>query len=227
MTKHIHFLISIAFVFVLYVPNAKAQLFQNYGINVGYSLVNQKWIQKSSGDVLFDAEYLQGISFMVAAEKHVLPFADLKLETGYLKKGFNQSCTLMDENGTWLGEEETPLKLHYITLGTAIKMRPVNRTNFPYVFMGLRADYLIASKDAVIIDPLTQMEISMYKEQLEKFRDFSFGALFGFGYQVTPLIYVEVEANPSLGSILNDELQTIKSKYWAIRLGVNFNKQQL
>lgn len=220
-------LITVLLLFLLLGLNTgktSAQFINNYGINVGFSLVNQQWTQKSRGQILFNTNYLKGVSFMVQAEKEINPIADFRLETGYLKKGFSDEFTLISESGDWLGNVEIPLILHNLTLGTILKINGSGHLDFAYALAGFRTDFLIASKDAKIIDPATSVEFWIYEDLINELRTISWGALIGLGFNISPMVYVEIETNPSIGSISKSDVQTVKNNYWAVRLGLNINR---
>ncbi len=204
-----------------------AQFIDNYGFNVGFSLSNQTWIQKSSGETLFDAAFLPGFTVRALGEKEVFPKLSVRMETGYFKKGFTQSITLVSENGEWLGDKEIPLTMHHVSLGSALKISPLQRKVFPYIILGLRADYLLACEDATITEPISNTEYPVYKDQIEEFKKISWGALLGLGFSINNKVYFEFEANPTLGSVSKSDLQTIRNNYWAINVGLNINKQEV
>jgi len=229
MTKK--FILIIFFTFLMQFSHC--QIIDRYGFSLGASYSTQFWnINLPTIGMIdwdFDLDYKFGFMAFLSVEKSLGMFA-LRSEFGYIQKGFcdTQELTFIDGGSiSSVSPKNKNVILHDLALNIGLKVTPFKFENPPYIFVGVRSDYLISYKDIVFVEPVSELEFGKYKSTIDDFTKLNFGGLLGVGIDIKEMFYLEVEYNPnftkSIKSINNKGL-SIKDNCFGVKLGININK---
>ena len=194
--------------FILSIQFSYGQIIDKYGLNVGTSYSTQLWNHKM---MTTDFNYKFGLMTFLSAEKYFGKFG-LRTEIGYIQKGFKDKMELFNVDGTPLTVEKNNETLHNLAMNIGLKVHPIRLDNSPYVFVGVRGDYLIShSKNG------------WYKLIIDEFSKFNLGGLFGIGIDFKELFYFEIEYNPGFTKNFDNGVVSIKDNCFGVKFGVNIN----
>ena len=197
------------------------QIIDRYGFNVGASYSTQLWNFKLS-PIDWDIEYKFGLMTFLSGEKFFGKFG-LRAEIGYLQKGFRDTRELIFSDGTSISPENKSVILHDLALNIGLKFTPFKFEYPPYIFIGVRGDYLISYKDIVFEEPISGWKFNRHKSFIDDFTKLNLGGLFGIGFDIKELFYFEIEYNPNLTKNLDEKGLSIKDKSFGVKFGVNIN----
>lgn len=217
-------LLLIICAFILSVNLSYSQIIDRYGINIGTSYSTQIWKPKWHN---YDIKYKYGLQAFLQAEKDFTKVLALRLEFGYLQKGFidNSPPVIILNNG--YGPRIEPINnkviLHDLALNIGLKIKPFKTICAPYLFIGLRSDYMIAYKDLEYAPPYSTI-MTPYEYTLKTFNKFNCGGLISYGIDIDNLFYFEIEFNPNFTKNLNDTYLSVRDNCWGLKIGLNMNK---
>ena len=186
-----------------------SQIIDRYGVNAGVSYSTFDWVHKFqlNYDIIEikpDLDYKIGYMAFLNAEKNIKKFG-LRAEMGYIQKGFRISREFNFPDGTTVIHDKEPLTLHNLALNTGIKYTPFKFVLSPYIFIGIRGDYLISYEDVELREPATGVGGGLYGQYIQDFRKLNFGGLLGVGIDIKKLLYLEVEYNPNFTKNINEQ----------------------
>ena len=213
--------IVIIILFFLLMQYSYGQIIDRYGFNVGASYSTQIWNFKLF-PIDWDIEYKFGLMTFLSGEKFFGKFG-LRVEIGYLQKGFRDASELIFSNGTSSPENKSVI-LHDLALNIGLKFTPFKCEYSTYILIGVRDDYLISYKDIVFEEPISGLEFGKYKSTIDDFTKLNFGGLLGVGIDIKEMFYFEVEYNPNFTKSIDEDGLSIKDNCFGVKLGININK---
>ncbi|MGD9605792.1 MAG: porin family protein [Bacilli bacterium] len=211
-------LISIVFL------TANGQFIDNYGLKLGAGLSNQYWDYKNDMFSSLSGWKDNKIGFFgqVYAEKNIGKYISFRPALGYLQKGFVDDITLTTAEGEELAIKDNKVVFHDLSLDLSLKIIPFEKNLKPYIFLGLRGDYLMDYR-SVIVD-FQGEEYELDTELYDNFNKFNLGAVFGFGISYKDLLFLDLEYNPSITKNYESSGLAINDKYFSLTVGLNINK---
>ena len=196
-------------IFMLSMQFSHSQIIDKYGFNIGLSYSTQLWDHKMMNT---DFDYKFGLMSFLSAEKYFGRFG-LRTEIGYIQKGFKDKIELFAVDGKLHRIEKNNEVLHNLATNVGLKVHPIKFDNSPYIFVGVRGDYLISHK-----------KNGWYEPVIDEFTKFNLGGLLGVGIDFKELFYFEIEYNPCFTNNLDNGMIKIKDNCFGIKFGVNINK---
>jgi len=211
-------LISIIFIQV------NGQFIDNYGLKLGAGLSNQYWDYKNDMFSNLSGWNDNKVGFIgqVYAEKNIGKFLSFRPVIGYLQKGFVDDITLTTAEGEELAVKDNKVILHDLSMDLSLKIIPIDKNFKPYIFLGLRGDYLLGYR-SVIIDfqgENHELDTDLYDD----FNKFTLGAIIGFGVLYKDLIFLDLDYNPAMTKNFESDGLAINNNYFSLTLGVNINR---
>lgn len=199
------------------------QIIDNFGVNIGATLSNQKW-EYESWDTDQGEKYAIGFMAFVSVEKEISSTLSLKCDFGYLQKGFKEYLDLTNADGTTLKTLNERIILNNLAINPFLKVKPFESKISPYFFVGIRTEYLLSYKDASIKEEASGNSYNMYESILKEFNKFNLGGLFGIGCDINELFYIEIEFNPNFTNNFDNGFLKIKDNCFGAKIGLNINK---
>lgn len=211
-------LISIIFIQV------NGQFIDNYGLKLGAGLSNQYWDYKNDMFSNLSGWNDNKVGFIgqVYAEKNIGKFLSFRPVIGYLQKGFVDDITLTTAEGEELAVKDNKVILHDLSMDLSLKIIPIDKNFKPFIFLGLRGDYLLGYR-SVIIDfqgENHELDTDLYDD----FNKFTLGAIIGFGVLYKDLIFLDLDYNPAMTKNFESDGLAINNNYFSLTLGVNINR---
>jgi hypothetical protein len=199
----------------------KGQVLDGYGFRIGGGLSNQYWNYLDFPDLSDWKDNKYGLSAMMNVEKNVYQILSIRMEIGYIQKGFKNDISFI------MRQEEIELKgknviFHDLTVNAGLKVTPFNKIVKPYLIIGLRADYLLDFED--ITFEFEGQEYGLYEDVMDIMNDINkltIGALMGIGIDYNERVYLDFEINPALTNTYNDEGLDLSDRYIGLTLGLN------
>lgn len=202
---------------------AKGQFIDNYGLKLGAGIANQYWDYENDMFSNLSGWKEKKIGFIgqVYGEKNIVKYLSFRPAIGYLQKGFVDDFTYTTE------EEELVVKdnnviFHDLSIELSFKIISIDKNFKPYLFLGLRGDYLLDYR-SVIID-FQGEEHELYTDLYDDFNKFNLGAIFGFGISYKDLLFIDLEYNPAIMKNFESNLLAINDKYYSLTVGLNINR---
>jgi hypothetical protein len=218
------FLKAFALVSILIIFNLKAngQLVEKYGIRIGGGLSKQ--IIKNEIPFYYKekTDYKFGFCGFLNIQNKLSNHFSLNTELGYVQKGFQQEIIFTDGTGNELGLGNPSLTLHNLTGGLSIKFHPIKTSNDLYLKIGTRIDYLVGFDDYILT--VYNYSIGFYEPTINFSNKWTLGGVFGLGYEMKEIVYIDVEFNPTFTDKFPGKFKSIKDSYLGLTLGLNINK---
>ena len=213
--------IKIIIFLILFAQLSFSQIIDRYGVNAGASYSTQFWNSNLIPEP--NTEYKVGFMAFISAEKNHGKFG-LRAEIGYLQKGFIKSDELLFSNGSVIIKNKSVI-LHDLALNTGLKITPFKFAVFPYLFVGIRGDYMISHRNNMVFEePGSGIKYKLWESLIDDFNKFNLGGLLGLGVDIKEIIYFEIEYNPNFTKNINAKYLKIKDNCYGVKLGVNINK---
>lgn len=211
-------LISIVFVKV------NGQFIDNYGLKLGAGLSNQYWDYKNEMFSSLSGWNDNKIGFIgqVYVEKNVGKFISIRPAVGYLQKGFVDEITLTNADGEELAIKDNKVLFHDLSMDLSLKIIPMNKNLKPYIFLGLRGDYMLDYRSVIIDFQGEDQELNT--DLYDDFNKFTMGAIIGIGFSYKDLIFIDFDFNPALTKNFESNGLAINDKYFSLTFGMNTNR---
>ena len=203
---------------------AIGQFIDNYGIKIGVGLSNQYWKYKNDRFSYLSGwnDNRTGLIGQVYAEKNFGRYLSFRPTTGYIQKGFIDDITLKTEDGEELGVKNNNVLFHDLSLDLVLKVIPVDKTIKPYIFGGVRGDYLLDYRSVIINFQGEDHELDT--DLYDDFNKFTLGTIIGVGVSYKDLLFLDLEYNPAITKNFESDGLAINDKYFSLTLGVNINR---
>jgi hypothetical protein len=198
-----------------------AQFFDAYGVRMGMGYTAQYW-DYTYFPVLSDwKDYKAGFSVLIGCGKNINSTLSVRTELGYIQKGFRENLEFTSPAGEPIKIEDDRVIFHDFVFGSSIKASPFKSMVKPYMFLGLRLDYLMDYRSLMLdIDGET---VELDYEVFDDFNKFTLGALVGIGIEFNSTVFLDLEFNPALTKNLDSSGVTVQDRYWGITLGLNLS----
>jgi hypothetical protein len=209
---------------LIFCITAKGQLIDNYGLKVGAGLSNQYWKFKSDmfSNLSGWKDYKIGLIGQVYAEKNFGKYLSFRPAIGYIQKGFVNDITLRTAQGEELAVKNNTVVFHDLSLDLTLKIIPFDKIFKPYIFFGLRGDYLLDYRSVIVNFEGEDHELD--KDLYDDFNKFTLGAIIGVGIFYKDLLFLDLEYNPALKKNFESDFLVINDKYFSVTLGVNISR---
>lgn len=125
-------------------------LVDRFGISIGTSYATQVWKYQSVYRES-DNKYKFGVQAFLHAEKDLVNKLALRIECGYIQKGFKVDKPIVFESGSTEGSNK--VVLHDLALNIGLKIAPFSFHYSPYFIIGLRGDYMISYEESGLEEP--------------------------------------------------------------------------
>ena len=160
-------------IILLFANAVFAQKFESVSIRSGFSIANQKWYYKSI-DLTIKDDVLIGLYNQISCDYYYNSKINFRLDLGHFQKGHSKTVSFSTPNNPdGIGEFiRFKTKFDFINLSPTVVFKLNEKKWSPYFLLGLRADYILPSKDLLDIDGNYMIKNKVY-----------FGATPGFGYQ--------------------------------------------
>jgi hypothetical protein len=215
--------ILVLLVFLSLAFNVSSQFtIDKYGVKLGVGFSSQLWDDKISSFVSTRKDYKAGISALISAEKQLNEFFSVRSELGYVQKGFKNDLDIAMDSST-LKVKGLNVTYHNVAFNLGMKLIPFKATVVPYVVIGLRTDYMLSFKDIVTTEPNSGAEISVYKNEIDKFHAINLSGIVAFGLEYKNMLYIEYEYCPFTTNSYNDASLKIRDLYRSISIGYNLD----
>ena len=200
------------------------QFIDNYGLKLGTGLSNQYWEYKNdmSSNLSGWNDNKVGFIGQLYAEKNIGKYLSFRPAIGYLQKGFVDDITLTTAEGEELAVKDNKVILHDLSMDMSFKVIPFDKKFKPYIFLGLRGDYLLAYR-SVVIDFQGQ-DHELNTDLYDDFNKFILGAIIGFGVSYKDFIFIDLDYNPAMTKNFESDGLAINDKYFILTFGVNINR---
>ncbi len=201
-----------------------AKIIDSYGFRIGGGYSNQKWDYKDEifSDVPDWKDNKLGLCVYLNGEKKISKLSAIRMEIGYIQKGFSDEMTKTDENGILLKKIDDDVVLHDLSVDLGLKITPFEYKLNPYFIIGIRSDYLMGYDDFMI--NINGQDQGVYGIVIDKFDKLTLGGLFGIGFEYNELWNLDFEFNPAFTNNYDTSLLTIKDSYFGMTVGVNLEK---
>ena len=211
-------LISIIFVQV------NGQFIDNYGLKFGAGLSNQYWDYKNDMFSNLSGWNDNKVGFIgqVYAEKNIGKYLSFRPAIGYLQKGFVDDITLTTAEVEELAVKDNKVILHDLSMDLSLKVIPFDKNFKPYIFLGLRGDYLLDYR-SVILD-FQGEDHELNTDLYDDFNKFTLGAIIGFGVSYKDFLFIDLDYNPAMTKNFESDGLAINDKYFSLTFGVNINR---
>ncbi len=199
------------------------QFIDNYGLKVGAGLSNQYWGYKNDGVLNLSGWNDNKIGFIgqVYAEKNIGKYLSFRPALGYIQKGFVNDITLSTADGEEIAVKDNKVILHDLSMDLSLKVIPIDINFKPYVFLGLRGDYLLYYRNEIVDFQGEDHELNT--NLYDDFNKFTLGATFGLGVSYKDLIFLDFNYNPAITNNYESDGLVINDKYVSLTLGININ----
>jgi len=197
---------------------ANAQLFDNYGINLGTSYSNQSWRfgEDNNSNLILPSytqkkDYILGLTFFLSFEKKINKVISFKPEIGFIQKGFKTDFKNLDTSSS---NTKGIVRLTDLGLNFRFIIKPIQLTWSPYLYLGNRFAYRVSANYI--------KNTYDYKDIVNEFNKPCPAVIIGLGVVRNDLLYIELEYNR--GFYRTDLPGTYNDNIWSFKLGVNINK---
>jgi hypothetical protein len=207
---------------LIFCVNVNGQFFNNYGLRIGAGLSNQYWQYKTKvySRLTRWKNYSTGINGQVYAEKNLGKHFSLRHSIGYVQKGFTDNIVLSPAGEKDIATKDK-LVLHDLSLDLSSKIIPIQKKIKPYLFIGLRGEYLMFYRD-VIKD--YEEDLKFNADLYDNFNKFTLGGLLGVGILYDDLLFLDFEYNPMITKNFESEGLAVTDKYFSLTAGLNINR---
>ena len=214
-------LLGIALIFYFTV---NGQLIENYGLKLGAGLSNQHWKYKMAmfSNLPDWKENKLGIIGQVYAEKNFGKYISIRPAIGYIQKGFVEDVTLTIGEDERISVKNNKVAFHDLSLDLPIKIMPVDKLLKPYLFMGLRADYLLDYRNVIV--NFHGEDIELDPHLYDDFNKFTLGAIIGLGCSYNNLFFLDLEYNPAIIKNYDSNAIAVNGRYFSLTIGLNINQ---
>lgn len=213
----------IILILTLFSNTSSGQVFDRYGINFGATISTQEWWYKIV-DYTPDNQYAVGFQSFLQAEKDLSSHIALRAELGYVQKRIKNNLGLSLPTGIVVLSNNKTVILHNQAVNLGFKLTPFKTENSPYVFLGVRTDYLTSYKDIVLEELPSRIRINYYESTIRDFNEFNYGGLIAVGIKLQDLVYGEIEYNPNFSKNLDNMFLAVRSTCWGVKMGFNINQ---
>jgi len=205
----------------------KGQFIDCYGIKTGLGLSNQYWNYKDPTFSDFSDWKDSKVAFLgqFNAEKEIGKNFAIRIALGYIQKGYNDDISGLSDSGDPIFIQDNTVRLHYLNFDLATKLIPFRFHRYPYVILGVRADYLVDYKGVNVEYDGNEYEIDT--DLFEQYNKPTYGLICGLGFSFADAAYIEIEYNPGINEVFESDNLNIKDYYLNISFGVNINKIRL
>ena len=201
-----------------------AQIIDSYGIKIGTGLSNQYWKYKnpSFSNLSEWNNYKIGFIGQLYAEKLLGKHLILRPELGYIQKGFKDDNEFIMEEEEEIAVKNNKVILHDLSLDMSIKLIPIQKSLKPYIFLGLRGDYLIDYRSVVIEFQGRDHELST--ELYDDFNKFTLSCIIGTGISYKDLCFFDFEYNPAITNNFESAGLAIHNRYFSLTVGSSISQ---
>lgn len=205
---------------------ANGQFIDNYGLKIGAGLSNQYWEYKNGmfSDLSGWHDNRIGLIGQAYVEKSFGRYLSFRPSIGYIQKGYVDDITLVVAEDEELKVKDNNVIFHDLSLDLVVKVIPIDKTIKPYVFFGLRGDYLLGYR-SVIVD-FQGEDIELNTDLYDEFNKFTLGAIIGVGVSYKDLFLLDLEYNPAITKNYDSGALSINDKYFSLTVGLNINRLQ-
>jgi hypothetical protein len=212
-------IILITFMVVCSMP-IYCQFLNNYGIKSGIGITSQYWKHKMPDPLPSDWRIDKiGPICQIYIEKSIGKTISLRPELGYIQRGFTDESNFSDENGEYIPIKNNHVVFHYISTDLDIVLTPIHTQIKPYLFGGIRSDYLIGFRDIVFYDKT----IETYNSYGD-YKKFTFGIVLGIGVTCCNILSFEFEYNPSITKSFSDDFLDTRDRLFGITMAINIEQ---
>lgn len=216
--------LSSLLLFIVMANHGTAQFIDNYGISIGTSYASQSWKYKLVQVDNSHIDYKIGFMAFLSAEKKISKLFNVRMEAGYIQKGFKDNNVLTSYDGTTKPIDDKNLILHDLAVDLGLKITPFTKQFSPYLTVGIRGDYMMSYKDIEIEEVGSGVKFGAYKSFLDQFSKYNVGALIGIGVQYHGLAYLEIDYNPAFTKSYSSAMMDVRDKCWGMKLGIYINQ---
>ena len=213
----------IGFALIFYF-SVNGQFIDNYGLKLGAGISNQYWKYKNDmfSNLTHWNDNKTGIIGQIYAEKNLGKYISLRPAIGYIQKGFVEDVTLTIREGEELAVKNNKVLFHDLSLDLPIKIMPVDKIFKPYIYMGLRGDYLLDYRSVIVAFQGEEHELNSHL--YDAFNKFTLGAIIGLGIIYNNLLSLDLEYNPAITKNYDSNGLIINDKYYSLTIGLNINQ---
>jgi len=186
-----------------------SQFIDKYGINIGASYSTQYSNFKLVNTGVNRQDYKIGLQIFIESEKKINNLFSLQSEIGYIQKGYKYVTSGFIDFAPNPGPKNNKLTLHDLALDFGLKITPSIFKQTPYVYIGLRGDYMVSNADMAVINQYNKANI---------------GGMIGIGIDFKDKYYMELDYNPTFTISYNSDLVSYQDNCWGIKFGININK---
>lgn len=209
---------------ILFCITAEGQFIDNYGFKTGAGLSNQYWRYKDESFSGLSGwnDYRTGFIGQVYVEKNLGRFLSFRPAIGYIQKGFVDEITFSTAEGEEIEVIDNRAVLHDLSLDLTLKATPFNKSVKPYIFGGVRGDYLLDYRSVII--GFQGEEYELNTDLFNDFNKLTLGAILGAGVSFMDLFFIDLEYNPAISKNFNSDGLAINDKYFSLTFGLNVNR---
>jgi len=204
------------FVIILFLNTTiitNAQLFDNYGLNIGTSYSNQTWKTDNVYNIYSTQknEYTLVLTLFLSFEKKLNKVISFKPEIGFIQKGFQNDFKNYD---TISSITKGIIRLNDLGLNLRFKFKPLQLPWSPYIYIGNRFAYLISINYI--------KNTYNYNNYMRNMNKPSLARIIGLGIERKDWLYFELEYNRCL--FFSKLPGSYYDNIWSLKLGININK---
>lgn len=193
--------------------HSNGQFVKNVGLKSGVGLSNQKWNYENASLSKYYSwqDNKTGFIGLCFIETPLSEKFTLRTSLGYIQKGFFDK-EVYQITGPEARVKDPNVIFHNLTLDIAVNYSPFKgNTLNPYFFLGLRNEYRIAVRGAIV--EFMGNEIEMNASMYDRFNKYTLSGVIGIGLLFKNIIFMDLEYNPAITNLYKSDLLTIKGSY--------------
>lgn len=225
MVKHLKFKLISIFAFTIIISHADAQIEDGFGVMIGQTYSNQYNEFNGLDFAAFDHSFKIGLKASAYIERKLGNRLSVRSEIGYIEKGFKLNDQVLRRNGGAFGIRNDRVIFHNLAFDIGLKMKIFKNEKAPYIFTGIRVDYLFSYRDVeLVFVPGPEEPIGLFGFEIDQNDKQSYGGLFGIGFDSRGQYFFELVYNPNLAKSQNQEGFSTKDVAWVAKVGFNLKK---